>query len=362
MTDEGRVRSPNSGPGSVLRRSATVALVGLGLLGGCGRSKTPYDHAMDRAESSLERRDFEGTLASWTKAAEISETDDDRQEALYRRAHLLLRLGSTEDARLALRELVVKFPDGARSARILLDLGRLSERRGLPDEARADYATLLERYPESGSAKAALERALALHPDGPLAAVDAWSHRISSPALRSYLRFRRARALLETNVEEALTEFERLASAEPLPGGLYTDEALLEAARLRASRGEIRAALAHLAVLEAAIEDSWFVGSYRRPSYAEGLLLAGRLAREAKDEARAMASFETLVREFPTSRLADDAAYERLLTRLAFGRGAEGCSEFEDFVEDFPESRFRRCRERICGGTSPAPGCAPDAR
>jgi hypothetical protein len=165
------------------------------------------------------------------------------------------------------------------------------------------------------------------------------------------LRLRLAQAQeSEGDARAAIATCESLAASHPLPTGVYTDDALLLAARLRRSLGDPKGALVTIDALLAAQEKSAFVGSYERSAFAEARWLAAEIHQLDLDSpARAEQMLDDLVRLDPTSRLRDDALFRAAwLAHHERSDDDAACARAERLVELEPPSALSECVGEVC--------------
>lgn len=313
----------------------------------CHHKPSPFDQALARAADQARRGEISSARESYQKAHALGRDQDERVEALYR------GLSLSKDAS-GLFRLARENPSAERAPRCLLDAGRIYRRAGRAEEALSVFRELLSSYPESASAASGLRELLRellrRDPSGASSLAFIAKNRVRLSALDEELRYREA-ALLETSEPEAaIFAYEELARRYPLPEGVFADEALLRAAKLRRARGDIEGALLVLTEIEKANERSLMVGSYTRSSYAEAAYLRATILRDDKRDLRAAArAFEAYPDAFPKSRLRDDAIAAAAKIYLTLGDGARACACIHRLAEVDPKSRHRREEPLFCG-------------
>jgi tetratricopeptide (TPR) repeat protein len=342
-------------------RCALPAVVAA-LAAGCGAGRVDAYHAAkfagDRATSAGLYRE---AAARYREAAARAPSPRDRDEALYLEAATYQRAGEGPRALAAYEALARSSPGGERSARALFDAAFLRIKAG---EARgwADLEAALYAHPEAGSATRALE-ALARHederrPGGALAWLEAARAKLGATELAENVSYRRAQALARAGrLREARDAFAETATRHPYPYGSFTDDAWWNASLLDEQLGDRRAAVADLRRLLAPREGSAFgQGSYERERYDDAQFRVATLYRDALgDEAAARREFRKLYRDFPTSRLRDDAlwAEARLMRRAGDRDGL--CSIAAELRDRLAESRYAGCTALLCERVAPPP-------
>ncbi len=325
------------------------------LLCSCRTELAPFDQALKRAEEARRRGDFSAERRQFEEAISLSQSERERSEAMYRSAHSWLREGNFETGATELEALAKQHPGSPRASRAWLDAGRAREKMNQLDLAKSCYKRVIDDYPESGSANAAVTRWLDLSSKDPSARDRLLSQLIeahSSPPLDSFLRFLRARGKEEISARDAILAYEDVAKRHPLPKGLYTDEALLRAAELRQSQGDFEGALTTLKLLDRHSEGAALVGTYVRGSYIKALFLQAlilqkdlRRLNEAKD------TYRLFIKKHPDSRFVDDALLH--LAQIAVSQGRDGCSEMEELRLARPDSRYEKCSALLCPSAPP---------
>lgn len=308
---------------------------------------------MIAAEDQRRNKNFVEERAHFKNAQKEANNERDAVEARYRHAHTWFREGNLEQGIAELEALAKQHPQSERAARSWLDAGRARERLDQPEGALLDYRRVLEAYPNSSCAEEAAARSVAIRvpPSDSRGRSQAWQLLVAAhrgTELEEVLRFRHAQSLETDAVVEAIVAYEELAKRFPLPTGRYADEALLRSATLRLEERDFQGAIATLKLLADYGGDAAFVGSYRRPAYAQALLLLGRIQRDElqlPEESRA--TFDELVLRFPDSRLVDDALWELVLTD--YFEGKEACPSFRRLQEKAKFSRYARCGALVCG-------------
>lgn len=316
---------------------------------------------MQAAERSRREKNATEEQAHFRQAAKNARHEDDQAEALYRLAHSYLRDGDLQTAAMAFEELGVVHANSTRAARAWLDAGRTWEKLEDRKRALAAYRHVTQQYAASGSAIAAAKRDVALSPPP---AHERWariSQENSDPALAPALFYHWAQSLEEADPVAAIRLYEKVATIEPIPQGSHSDDALLNAAKLRRSVGDFKGALATLEVLIEQDNKTAIVGSYTRESYVNALFLKGIILREDLQRlASAHEVFVSLPDRYPSSRLVDDSLWEACITTKR--SGASACTDVARLRKTSPQSRYLRCASWLCPeenkGSSSSAECA----
>lgn len=318
-------------------------------LSACAGAPDAYTAAIERSRTAERAGNYPEAARALEEAAERAPSSRDRDEMLYRKAFLHRKMEEPAQAGAALEAYARKFPRSERAPRALLDAGRAYERANRAQAARRAYDEIIERYPRSGGALTAAERWVAL---SAAPAPDAWRallERVSDPELEEGARYRLARSLEESDPAREIQEYEALVRRFPLPRGVYADEALYRAALLRRALGDPEGALITLEILLEARSSSFFFGSYERSSFAAARLLEGEILRDdLRRPEEALVRFERLFSEHPTSRLRDDALFQKAWTLFFMGRGDDACATLTRLEDELPDSSFARCGALFC--------------
>ena len=341
-----------------MRRSSakrTLNLIGCGIgawvISACSSGSSPYQTTLTAADAAASNRRPEEAARLYQRAMREATKTDLAVEAAYREASMWKRQGHPARALTCLERLAAEHSASSRGPRIWLDLGRLRESMGDAVGARLAYGKVLN-YPDSGLATRAADALVRISPGPATAAYQTLLPTAKhNPTLDGFLRLRIAQAEAVHGDElAAIASCERLAALHPLPTGVYTDDALLLAARLRRSLGDATGALVTLDALVAAQEKSTFVGSYERSAFAEARWLAADIAQfDLHDPQRAEKLLDDLVRLDSSSRLRDDALF-RAAWLAHHERQDDGaaCSRAQQLEELEPPSPLAECLGAVC--------------
>lgn len=322
------------------------------------------------AEAATARRAHGEAAAAWANAAKVAETENDRQEAVYRQATSALRAGDAAQHQRLLTS-IAQAP-GPRRERAVYDLATAEFNRD-PTSGRAALRAAILEFPSSGLARGALERWMrSLDAAQRHAALADLLAKVDDPALRERILVLRARTFeVLGDTEQALRIYERQVDEFPYPRGQYWDESLLRISVLHHQRGDVSRAIATLESMLSFRERATIVGSYDR-KYADATLLlayhlladspsldANRSGPDHDGWTRAHALLRRFPSEHPDSRNQDDALWAALLLSRDYQRPEQACEDAAALVTGWPDSRYSPCAVHYCP-TAQAPGvCRP---
>ncbi|MFW6086387.1 MAG: tetratricopeptide repeat protein [Myxococcota bacterium] len=350
-------------------RSILLVAAALGLApgAGCARMVTlsaPDSEAFRDAMAEATRHEHHGrreeAARAYARAAEAADRRVDRDEADYRRAHVLEELGHTDRALTLLDDIASRRPPSRRTARARFDAALMRYDTGAKDAALKGFRTVAVEHSDSGLGGRALwylvkDRRDADDDAGALRLVRSLYPRLRDTSLGDDLLHYEARILKDRGDRAgARAALERLVDNHPYPQGHRWDDALLELSEWAEEAGEPRRAIGYLEALVQRHDTTTMVGSYTLPSMPKAQLRIAQLYRdEVGDDEAAAAAYERLVAKFPRSTLRDDALFE--LGELHFDRGdrAAACELFERVEREFEVGHARRqAAERLredCG-------------
>lgn len=336
-----------------LLRWVSASLLVSGLLH-CAKQPSAHLTWLEQAQQAERGRSYEAARAAWKQAAEEAPTERERHEALYRQASSYLSEERWEEAATALQEYVAQFPQAERAARALLAAGRARERAEQLDAARAVYFQLVLQYPASGNAQDAALRYVALSSGSKETTLRELLTRVHEPELRHGLHYSLARTREEHDPRGALLLYERLVSERPFPQGVYSDDALLRAARIRRALGDPEGALLTLALLLETAPELSLVGSLNRESYEQARWLRFEIhLQDLQLRAPASRELDELIQNHPHSRLLGQAMFQQAALAFQAGKLKRACKMLQQLHEQNPESRWARCLALYCQ-TDPA--------
>jgi TolA-binding protein len=333
------------------------------LLCGCGSPPSPgYLRENELAQGARIRGQHRAAAQHYERAAAAATKPRDAEEARYRAADSYARAGDAARAEGLYRELAALGPSAARRARAEFALADLWEATGRVDEAQAQRAAAIRRYPGSGVASSALSQHLSsLRERGGseqvLAYLAAESAVLGGSELGETLAYRRARELeAQGRVAEARDAYLACAARYPYPAGAYWDDALFRAAEAELALGAPERALQHLARLLERQEGASITGSYERGRYAEAQLKVAEIYRDSlHDTTRARLELRRVWERHPKSRLVDDALFQEALLAHRAGDRAGACAPLEIIVSQLPDSRYVPCAHHLCEGLPKTP-------
>ncbi len=322
-----------------------------------------FEAQLARGERELRHGRFEAAARAFDEAARAARRRVDVDEALYRRARALKRAGDIAGALAVLDALAARRPPSRRTARALFDAARLRDER-LRDTTGAlrGYEAVVRHHPEEGPAARALALWLAhvrrrSHAEA-LALVVSLQIDLGATDLGDDLLMAEHRLRLQQGDRAgARTALERLVRTHPYPQGHRWDEALLRLADMDLEEGRAEAAIERLQALLERAEGTTLVGSYTLPAFPLAQLRIARIHRDYTGDFRAAReAYRSLERDFPHSRLCDDARVE--LGELLLDRGelAAGCRILRSALADFEVGAARRrATRRLAADCAPAP-------
>ena len=341
-----------------------LALVTWLLLSGCGSPPAPgYVREKELAQAARVRGRHLAAAEHYERAAAAATKPRDAEEARYRAADSYARAGDAARAEALYRRLAALGPSSQRRARAEFALADLWEANGRVDEAEAQRATAIRRYPSSGVASSALSQHLSyLRKRGGservLAYLAAESAAIGTSELGETLAYRRARELQDQGrLAEARDAYLACAARYQYPAGAYWDDALFRAAEAELALGAPERALRHLARMLERQESASITGSYERGRYAEAQLKVAEIYRDSlHDDKRARIELRKLWERHPKSRLVDDALFQEALLAHRAGDRAGACDPLRIIVSQLSESRYVPCAHQLCDSLPKTPG------
>ncbi|HXS18425.1 MAG TPA: tetratricopeptide repeat protein [Polyangiaceae bacterium] len=327
----------------------------------CSPRPTLFGQRLNDADSARAENDTTPQIQALDAAFRAAQTENEKAEALYRKAHALLDEHDDGQGIAILFRVALAYPRSNRAARAWLDLGRAYDKQGEAQRAEACYLELLGRHPSSGSTTAAAQRVADLRAERGEPAHVTYGKlqaQTSDATLRATLLYFEAAALQPRDPDGARRKFEALIAAFPLPKGAYSDEAQLRIALLLRAANKPQEALKQLAHLQKYDRSAAYVGSYTRQSYLDSYLLGAQILRD--DLAQFDAAHDLLQRALKRhsqSAIVDDLYFELLLIELRQTR--DTCDAFAKLLRVTPQSKYRRCAALLCASSS-APTGQPD--
>ena len=290
-------------------------------------------------------RDAEAAHA-YATAAQTADRRVDRDEALYRQARAEIDAENTEAALELLMRIAETQPPSRRTARALLDAGRLRFKED-PSAGLDLFEKLVRDHPDSGPAARALTlwvmrlESAANGADNMLEGLyaDLRRTKLGDDILAHLARIRSERG----DREGTRRALETIVRSHPYPTGHRWDDAALQLAAMDVEDGEPRRAIARLRRLLERSEGTTLIGSYTLPAFPEALITIARLERSELTELEAAdADYAAVYDQFETSRLRDDALVERGEMWLEAGDLERGCQLLRKAVEEFEVGSARR--------------------
>lgn len=326
-----------------------TALLIAGGLSACSRNVSAFDQELRTAESSRQSGDYTIERLHFEQAMSLSRTNEEKSEALYRKARSYLRSGNVDEGLAILAELTSAYKNTSRAPRAWLDLGRIFQRTGEKRKAETCYQQLVAAYPSYGGAPEAARQIVELRQARGIAAHATYEllrKQNKEPELDEALRYYEAVEFVAQDSTRAASAFETLARLFPLPRGRYADEALLWAALLRRQADQPAQALALLHVLKKQDKQAWSIGSYTRTAYLDAYILSGQILRDdLNSPQKARLEFERLLKRH-VGKSTDDALFELLL--LNQHEGKDTCTAFRRLKQTSPNSKYLSCAALLC--------------
>ncbi len=330
-----------------------LLLVCLGL--SCApRMPAEYVRHADAAEAATRERRHRDAAREWGKAANVAETDADRQEARYREATSSLRAGDGGEYRRRLTSLSQQA--GPRQERAAYDLALNTLRHDPAAGGPMVHATIV-KYANSGLARGALDRWLATIPEsGRAAALSQLYSEVTDADLREYILLLQARNYTAAGRhDQALTVYVRLEHDHGYPYGRFWDEAMLEQAMLLFTNGDHSRAIATLERMLSFREESTIVGSYER-RYSDATLLLVYIELD-QDWQKARDHLHRFPSQYPTSRWRDDALWASALLARDNNATEQACVDAALLRQSSPTSRYVACLHHVCPSLAPSSEC-----
>ena len=327
----------------------TIVLLIAGGISACSGKVSAFDQKLGAAESARQSGDFTGERAHFQDAMRVSRSDEEKAEALYRKAHSHLRTGDLNVGLATLLELASTYKHTSRAPRAWLDRGRIFQRIGSNRKAETSYQKLVTDYPRYGGAPEAARQIVELRQArgiSPHTTYELLRKQNEECELDEALRYYQAVELVAHDSARAATAFETLAQMYPLPKGRYTDEALLWASLLRRKMGQPDRALALLDELKKQDKKAWSIGSYTRTTYLDAYILAGQILRDDLDSPeKARLEFERLLKRHQGNST-DDAFFELILLDLREAK--DTCQTVHQLKQKSPDSKYLSCVAQLC--------------
>ncbi len=313
-----------------------------------------YVRHADAAEAATRDGRHRDAAREWGKAANVAETDADRQEARYRAATSSLRAGDEREYRRLLTSLSERA--GPRQERAAYDLALNTLRHDPAVGGPMVHATIV-KYASSGLARGALDRWLATVPEsGRQAALSQVYSEVSDADLREYILLLQARNHTASGRhDQALAAYVRLERDHGYPYGHFWDEAMLEQAMLLFTNGDSSRATATLERMLSFREKSTIVGTYER-RYSDATLLLAYIELD-QDWQKARDRLHRFPNQYPTSRQRDDALWASALLARDNDATEQACVDAALLRQSSPASRYVTCLHHVCPSFAPSTEC-----
>ncbi|MCB9588655.1 MAG: tetratricopeptide repeat protein [Polyangiaceae bacterium] len=338
-----------------------LALSALLTLGACAPS---FSDAFERERAAAIRTYGAGRYVEaaqhWEQVAKEAPDKHQRYEALYRAAVSYKRGKRGSEARRLYQRILKEAPDTSRAPRAAYDLADLDIEGGKDAAGFKAMEQVIERYPDASTGPSALNRYLVwLEDQQGEAAAKAWLEsripRQEGTELGQYLHYAYAKLLLSMGDKRgALARYLLVADKYPYPKGALWDDSLFHAAELEQELGNPQGAVKHLKRMLKEREPSSLSGSYERPRYSESQYKLALLYRDALHQPEdAIREFERLRKDFTTSILRDDAAWQEAKLRVQRNDTSGACRAMRWLRDEIPDSRYSACGQLLCSELKP---------
>jgi len=320
-----------------------------------------HGQAFERLLSSADEAETHGRYGEAARGFEAAAAEArlprDQAHARYLAALMFEREGDLGSARRGYEALARATPPEEDSGAAAYKEADMDIQRGDAEAGWQEMDAMLRRFPNDGLGKSALHRLLrhedeARGPAATLAYLEARAPELASTERAEEVAYETAQRLEALGkLEEARDSLVRVAARWRYPVGALWDDALYEAAELDVRLGRPQIALSDLDAMLSQEEVSILNGSYTRPRYPDGTLLAGRIWRdELHDTAQARRMFHAAYANFPSWGMRDHALWLEADLFRQEGHADEECSTLARLVREFPESRYVPCAAGRCAG------------
>ncbi len=336
---------------AVRRALVPLCVLAAVLSAGCpptlSRERGPaYLAAMARADRAHSHGDMHAAATAFADAARHAQRRVDRDEAEFREAHALERVGDDPHALALFDAIAARRPVSRRTVRALYDASLLRAHRGDQAGALAGYRRIVREHPGSGLAARALFWVVPSFPSASAARAylaSLYAHVGTSDLGDDILMHEADLALSVHDRAGARAALVRIVREHPYPQGGLWDDALWRLADMEVEDGRPRRAIAWLERMVSVRETTWGTGSYTRPRFAPAQLRIARLYRDAlHDFDHAAAAFRATYDDYPTSLLRDDALVELGEMELDAGKQQKGCATLRRALAEFSVGSARR--------------------
>ncbi|MEZ4371696.1 MAG: tetratricopeptide repeat protein [Polyangiaceae bacterium] len=346
------------------RAATLLALLAVGALPALAACAPSFSDAFERERAAAIRTYGAGRYVEaaqhWEQVAKEAPNKSQRYEALYRAAVSYKRGKRASEARALYERILKEAPDTSRAPRAAYDLADLDIEGGKDSAGFKALEQVLERYPDASTGPSALNRYLVwLEDQQGDAAAKAWLEsripRQEATELGQYLHYAYAKLLANMGDKPgALKRYLLVADKYPYPKGALWDDSLFHAAELEEELGNPQGAVKHLKRMLKEREPSSLSGSYERPRYSESQYKLALLYRDDLHQPQAaIREFERLRKDFPTSILRDDAAWQEAKLRLERNDTSGACSAMRWLRDEIPDSRYAACGQLLCSELKP---------
>ncbi|MBU1238552.1 tetratricopeptide repeat protein [Myxococcota bacterium] len=151
-----------------------------------------------------------------------------------------------------------------------------------------------------------------------------------------------------TYAQAAWVSFDLLLKSHP--NSSLRDDAIYDGSKVLHRLGRIKEAISLLSTFLKARSSSWFFGEYNSQLMDDAWLLCASLHIENGNFSKGFSMLLGLPKEFPTSRLRDDAHYKAVMAAIHAQKTSLACSAMASFLKKYKRSRHyptvRRLRTR----------------
>jgi tetratricopeptide (TPR) repeat protein len=340
-------------------RALGLAVVGLlvsAACSGCTISRprgAEHLSAMAAGDRSFGHGRLDDAEQAYAEAAETAERRVDRDEAMYRRARVLMRQERWAEAVAVLDELEAYRPVSRRTARALFDASRIRlDELDQEEAAMAGFERVVREYPDRGNGARALFFRIrpfreADDPEGALALLDRFYTEVGATTLGDdILRIKADLLLGQGDRAGARATLEQLVREHPFPQGHRWDDALMALAEMDVEDGRPEDAIAHLRQIVDQDDGTTLISSYTLPTFPRVQLRIAEIYRdELSDYEAADREYRFMFDHFYRSSLRDDALYERGAMWIDAGEVERGCEILREVLEAFEVGHARRSAE-----------------
>lgn len=321
------------------------------VVGGCATTKPRHQWTEDalHAETAQLTGDLDGAERAYETLLPEAPTDEKRRWLRHNIGLLAVQRGDATLARLRFAEVYEAEVQDEHGANSMYEVAKLAS----PDSEVESRLAVCRRFPNQVAAEFALQDVVSKHLGEAEHArlqslLVALLSDVDDTELADNVWFSLAQLRYEhlKQPDEALSAYRELFKR--FPKSPLADDALWEMANIYRAHQMWDPALVLLAKLADEVEASWFIGSYESDWVDNAIYDAGWIELVYQsDYAAASKWFKRYLKKFSDGLLNDDAAWNLVQAKRLVGDDAVYQRALEDFVEEYPESRYvRRLHER----------------